>query len=131
VVATAVVPVFDLSDELQVRWMVSNYPWAQSNAETEYVGDEDSSQVIAMRSGDKLVFRPVVFNRSTGAAASAFSGVEWNFSLDDSNGQEVTPTTAPTAKYAILTYGDVTKTEGGVLMARPIHLSATSKTDVE
>lgn len=131
VVATAVVPLFDLSDELQVRWMVSNYPWAQSNAETEYVGDEDSSQVIAMRRGDKLVFRPVVFNRSTGAAASAFSDVDWDFSMDDSDGHEVTPTTAPTAKYAILTHGDVTKTEGGVLMARPIHLSATSKTDVE
>lgn len=129
VVATAVVPVFDLSDELQVRWMVSNYP--SGTTETEYMGDEDSSQVIAMRSGDSLKFRPVVFNRSTGAAASAFSGVDWNFSLDDSDGQEVTPTTAPTAKYAILTYGDVTKTEGGVLIARPLHLSATSQTDVE
>lgn len=129
VVATAVVPVFDLSDELQVRWMVSNYP--SGTTETEYMGDEDSSQVIAMHSGDSLKFRPVVFNRSTGAAASAFSDVDWDFSLDDSAGQEVTPTTAPTAKYAILTYGDVTKTEGGVLMARPIHLSATSQTDVE
>lgn len=129
VVATAVVPVFDLSDELQVRWMVSNYP--SGTTETEYMGDEDSSQVIAMHSGDSLKFCPVVFNRSTGAAASAFSGVNWKFRPVDSDGREVTPTIAPTAKYAILTYGDVTKTEGGVLMARPIHLSATSQTDVE
>lgn len=129
VVATAVVPVFDLSDELQVRWMVSNYP--SGTTETEYMGDEDSSQVIVMRSGDSLKFSPVVFNRSTGAAASAFSGVDWKFSLDDSDGHEVTPATAPTAKFAVLKYSDVTKTEGGMLMARPIHLSATSKTDVE
>lgn len=130
VVATAVIPVFDLSDELQVRWMVSNYPWSSGNTETEYVGDEDSSQVIQMRRGDQLVFRPVVFNRSTGQAASAFSTMDWDFSMDDSDGQEVTPTTAATDKYAVLTYADVTQTVNGTLKARPIHLSATTRIDV-
>ena len=128
VVATAVVPVFDLSDELQVRWKVG--PQA-GGAEVTYIGDEDSSQVIAMRSGDNLKFRPVVYNRQTGELASAFSDVEWDFSADDNDGVEHITEFTHTTKYVILTHGNVTKTEDGVLMARPIHLSATSQTDVE
>ena len=131
VVATYVVPIFDLSDELQVRWKVGPYPYNASNAEVEYVGDEDSSQQIQLRKGDAMVFRPVIFNRQTGEAASAFSSVDWDFSYDDSNGNEVTPTTAATTKYAVITYNDVVQNVSGTLTKRSIRLSATTKTDVQ
>jgi hypothetical protein len=128
-VATGVTTVFDFSDELQVRWMVGNYPWSSGDPETEYVGDEDSSQQVVLRKNDKLRFRPVVFVRESGQAASAFSGATWTFSFDDNNGDEINPNTLdtpPTSTYAVLAYGDVVKQQSGALVKRPVHISCTT-----
>ena len=128
VVATEVTPIFDLSDELQVRWKVAS---VAGGTEVVYAGDEDSSQVIQMRTGDVMNFKPVVYNRQTGEPASAFSEVDWDFSFDDSTGAEVTPAVAPTDKLATLKYEDVTQLVDGVKKARPLHLSATTRTEVQ
>ena len=136
-VATSVVPVFDLSDELQVRWMVRDSTNSTAT-EVEYIGDEDSSQQIVMRSGSSLRFRPVIFNRQTGGQATAFSNIRWEFGFDDNNGDELNDIinspvekTDPLPHYAIIDYNDVVKTVGGVKTRRPVHLSATTQTDVQ
>lgn len=128
-IATSVTTVFDFSDELQVRWMVGNYPWASGDPETEYIGDEDNSQQIVMRKNEKLRFRPVVFVRESGQEASAFSSANWTFSFDDNNGDEIdvnTLDTPPTTKYAVLAYSDVVKQQSGTLVKRPVHISCTT-----
>jgi len=128
-VATGITTVFDFSDELQVRWMVGAYPWSSGDPETEYIGDEDSSQQIIMRKNEKLRFRPVVFVRESGQQASAFSGATWTFSFDDNNGDEIDPETLdtePTTTYAVLAYSDVVKQQSGTLVKRPIHISCTT-----
>lgn len=128
-VATGITTVFDFCDELQVRFMVGAYPWSSGDPETEYVGDEDSSQQIMMRKNEKLRFRPVVFVRESGQEASAFSSANWTFSFDDNAGNEIDPSTldtAPTSKYAVLAYSDVVKSQSGTLVKRPVHISCTT-----
>lgn len=127
-IATGITTVFDFSDELQVRWMVGNHQTGGLPA-TEYIGDEDSSQQIIMRKGDKLRFSPMVFVRKSGEAASAFSSATWTFRFDDNNGDEIDPSTLdtqPTTTYAVLAYTDVVKQQSGTLVKRPVHISCTT-----
>ncbi len=129
-IATGVTTVFDFSDELQVRWFVAPYPYSSGDPETEYIGDEDSSQQVVMRKGNKLRFRPVVFVRESGQQASAFADADFTFSFDDNAGDEInanTLDTAPTAKYAVLAYSDVVKQQSGTIVKRPVHISCTTQ----
>lgn len=130
-IATGITTVFDFSDELQVRWMVGNYPWETGDPETEYVGDADSSQQIVMRRNDELRFRPVVFVRESGLVAQAFSSATWSFTYRDNGGSPIEENTLKEAahitnKFTILAYDDVVKTQSGTKVKRPVRINCTT-----
>ena len=133
-IASEVIPIFDLSDELQVRWAVYQGVNVHTGTPTMYIGDEDNSQQLQIRSGGAYTFCPIIYNRSTGTAAtdSSYTGATWAFGYDDNDGNPIAsltnqPHTSGWYGQTVV-YDDVVLTNGAThaKYVRPVHLSATA-----